>query len=364
MEAINGKKNIALKEKVITLAPMSSEKVSLKMLLKSDASQALEFHEGFIKVANGTNVVATVPVLGVSKRISKITPIALKVSANSQQDAFDAITELKLENTSLNDGVVELFNTIAVDDRKPSAGSDSAILSRSCDLHAVGYRLVEKEEKKMLQIGLKIYSPVSNWQACELSVQIDSDKDGQPDQEIGGLPHNYLSGLSDIVPAGFYSVLLDFDKARAIREAHENDVRANNGRSGTPLSYVPALLDVNTMNVYHNSHLTVMEIDASKIAKTKEGRINIKVTAFSEGGIESSDDLLGKWFEVSPLMDEQSFKDLPSAQTVKGMKSKKLEFSKGHGDAALMMVFPSNLQVSTQQTTNGLGLEVVGPEYQ
>jgi minor extracellular serine protease Vpr len=357
------REGLALREKTITVPANQSKKVDLKLVIKTDGKQALEFHEGFIKVAVANDIVATVPVLGVSKRISKITPTSLKVSANSQEDSFDAITELQLNNSSLNDGVVELFNTIAVDERKPDAGLDSAILSRSCDLHAVGYRLVEKEEKTMLQLGVKIYSPVSNWQACELSVMIDSDKDGEADQEIGGLPHNYLSGLSDVVPAGFYSVLLDFDKARELRTTHEQEVRANLGEVKDPLSYVSALLDVNPMNAYQNSHLTVIEVDTSKIAKTVDGRINIKTTIFSEGGIESSDDLQGKWFEISPLVSEQSFKDLPSVTTVAAKKSKKIEFTKGHGNAALMMVFPSNLQVSTLQTTNGLGLEVVGPSF-
>jgi hypothetical protein len=215
----------------------------------------------------------------------------------------------------------------------------------------------------MLELGVKIYSPVSSWQACELSVLIDSNKDGEADQEMGGLPQNYLSGLSDVAPEGFYSVLLDFPKARSIRAEHEQQVRADLGEVKTPLSYVPALLDLNPMSVYQNSHLAIIKIDAAKVAKTINGRINLKVTVASEGGIESSDDLQGKWFEISPLISEQSFKDLPAAQTIKANKSKRVEFSKGYGNAALMMVFPSNLQVSTLQTTNGLGLEIVGPSF-
>ncbi len=361
---MDAKDNLEVRETTVTIAPNESKKVSLRVSLKTDAKQALEFHEGFIKISMEDELVASVPVLGVSKRISKISPESLIVSADSQEDAFDALTELTLKNTSLNSGVVELFNTIAVDDRKPSAGADSSILSRSCDLQAVGYRLVEKEGKSMLQFGVKIFSPVTNWQACELSIMIDSDKDGEADQEIGGLPQNYLSGLEAITPRGFYSVLLDFDKARAIRTAYEQDVRANEGEAENPLTYVDAILDLNPMNAYHNSHLTVMEVDASKISKTVDGRINIKTTIFSEGGVQSSDDLQDKWFEISPLESEQSFRDLPISSTISAGQTETIELTKGYGDAALMMVFPSNLQVSTLRTTRGLGLEIVSPSFE
>ncbi|MCF8059732.1 MAG: S8 family serine peptidase [Bacteriovoracaceae bacterium] len=358
-----GEKNIQVEQQVFTVSAKSQQSVSFKIKLEANIESALEFHEGFILINEGPHKVASLPILGVSKRLTRIEAQELNVFSSHSEDSFDALTELKLTNDSKNAGVTEIFNLLGEDDRKPSAGADSLILSRSCDLQAAGYRMVESEGKMVMQVGIKLFSAVSNWQACELSILIDQNGDKLPEQEIGGLPHNYLSGLSDIVPAGFYSVLLDFPKAVELRQAHEQSAMANNGNAEGELTYVPALLDVLSMQTYANSHLAIMEIDPSKLALTKEGRINMKITVFSEGGVEYEDGLQQEWFTVSPLEEEQAYRKIPASIKVPAMAKDTVELTKGYGKESLMIVSPFNYQVGNTRTSTGRGLSILKPQF-
>ncbi len=362
-KSTNGTKNIAAVSKTVTVPALTTQSMKMTISMLATKEAPVEFHEGHISIKEGNEILAVIPVLGVSKRLSRVATDELKVYATAQEDAIDALAELKLSNKSQNTGVVEVFNLLGTDKRKPTGGTNADILSRSCDLQAVGYRIVKRNDRSMLQIGMKIYAPVSNWQACELSVRIDGDGDGEADQEIGGLPHTYLSGLAALVPAGFYSVLLDHKKAVQIRTAYEQNIVANEGRPTTELSYVPALLDVQLMKGYANSNLAILELDLANIARTDEGRIRIKPTMFNEGGIEYEDNLQERWFTISPQEREQSFRDIPEAFTLAPGESKTVELTKGFGSENLMIASPTNLQIGNRQTTVGAGLEIVKPTF-
>lgn len=361
--SFSGAKNIEVESKVFEVKANSETEVSFKVRLIATPDQALEFHEGFISISEGPHKKASLPVLGVSKRLSRIVGKELSVFSSGPEDSFDALTELKLENNSQNAGIVEIFNLLGVDQRKPTGGRDASILSRQCDLQAVGYRMVERGEKKHLQLGIKIFNAVSNWQACEMSVLIDQNKDKEPEQEIGGLPHNYLSGLSDLVPAGFYSVLLDFPKAVSLRQAYEQAAQQNNGNAGFDLTYREAMQDIQPMETYANSHITIMEIDPEKLLLTDDGRINLKVTVFSEGGVEYEDGLQERWFTISPREEEQAFRSIPEKVELKAGETKTLDLVKGHGIETLMLVTPFNYQVDQTQTTVGKGLQILRPIF-
>lgn len=358
-----GQSNIEVEQQVFSVPAGEETEVSFKIRLKASLDQALEFHEGHISISEGPHKKAGIPILGVSKRLTRISANNVNVFSSGQEDSFDALTELKLENNSANAGVVEVFNLLGEDDRKPSGGADASILSRSCDLQAVGYRIVKKDGKDRLQVGVKIFNAVSNWQACELSIQIDGNEDGTPDQEIGGLPQNYLSGLSDVVQPGFYSVLLDFKKAVSLRQAHEQSAIQNNGKPEGDLTYVPAILDIQPMTTYANSHLAIMELDPEKLEKTKLGRIRLKVTVFSEGGVEYEDNLQKDWFTISPQEEEQSFRGMPEAFKLGAGESKTMDLTKGYGKEPLMIVSPFNYQVGTTRTTVGTGLQVLSASF-
>lgn len=358
-----GEENIQVEQQTFTVPAKSEKEVSFKVKLTTDGSKPLEFHEGFIVINEGSKKMASIPVLGVSKRLSRISAKELNVFASHAEDSYDALTELVLTNRSANSGDVEIFNLIGEDDRKPFPNQDALILSRSCDLQAAGYRIVEREGKQILQVGLKLFSAVSNWQACEMSILVDSDEDGKADQEIGGLPQNYLSGLSAVVPAGFYSVLLDFDKAVLIREAFDQATIATDGKPEGELTFVPAILDIQTMKTYANSHLAVMEMDISALNKTKEGLLNMKFTVFSEGGVEYEDGLQSKWFKLSPQEEEQSYRSIPDGLKLESLEDKTVELLKGFGNEPLMIVAPFNYQIGNTRTGRGNGLQLIEPQF-
>ncbi len=358
-----GGDNIQVEQQSFTVGPKEEKSVSFKVKLTASLDRALEFHEGFILINEGPNKIASLPILGVSKRLSRVAAKELNVFASHPEDSFDALTELMLSNESQNAGEVEIFNLIGEDDRKPFPNGDALILSRSCDLQAAGYRIVGRDGKKLLQVGLKLFSAVSNWQACEMSILVDSDEDGEADQEVGGMPHNYLSGLDQAVEPGFYSVLLDFPKAVSIRETYDQSIIATNGKPEVELSYLPAIQDIQTMKTYANSHLAVMEMDLSALNRTKEGLLNLKFTVFSEGGVEYEDGLQSKWFKLSPQEEEQSYRQIPESLKLSANEDKTVELFKGFGSEQLMIVAPFNYQIGNTRTGRGNGLILMEPQF-
>ncbi len=347
----------------ITVKANSSAQVPVYITVTTGPEKSgLLFHEGLITLKNGEEVEMTVPVFGASKNVTDLKAANLLVHATSEIDSADALVELTMKNDSPNAGVVEAFNLLAQDDQKPSGGDNSFFLSRSCDLQAVGYRMVNEE---LLQIGVKIFNPVSDWQACELSVLIDSNGDKQADQEIGGLPYNYLAGLAQVVQPGFYSVLLDFPTAVGIRANYEQAVYESDGDAPVGLDYLPAIVDVKAMQTYSNSHLAIINVNPKALAKGTDGRIHMRVTTFNEGGIQYEDGLglEDQWFSISSKEEEQSFRGLPTEMSLNGNQTEVFEFTKGLGSEELMLVYPASRQVLTTQTLLGKGLEVVAPQY-
>ena len=347
----------------ITVKANSEASVPVYLTVKTSPEKTgLLFHEGLISLKNGDVTEMNIPVFGASQNITNIKAKDLLVHATSEIDSPDALVELSLKNDSPNPGVAQAFNLLAVDDQKPSAGQNSLFLSRSCDLQAVGYRMVSEN---LMQIGVKIFNPVSDWQACELSVLIDSNGDKEAEQEIGGLPSSYLAGLSQVLPQGFYSVLLDFPTAVGIRSDYEQAIYESDGQSAPPLSYVPAVVDAQRMEVYNNSHLAILNVNTQALQKGKDGRIHMRVTTFNQGGIQYEDGLglEDQWFSVSAFENEQAFRGIPTEIALKGNQSETLELTKGFGSEDLMIVYPANRQVSETQTLLGEGLEIIKPKY-
>ncbi len=362
LELTHGKL-MSMKPTKITVKAGEVAEVPVYLTVNTTPEQTgLIFHEGLISLKENDTVKMNVPVFGASQNITDIKADSLVAHASSELDAVDSLVELTLTNHSPNPGSAHVFNLLAKDDQKPSAGENSFFLSRSCDLQAVGYKMTAEDN---LQIGIKIFNPVSNWQACELSVLIDSNGDKQADQEIGGLSYDYLSGLSQLVTPGFYSVLLDFPTAVGIRAEYEQAVYDNDGDTNAGLNYAPAIRGLKTLEVFENSHLAIINVDPRAVQKGADGRIHLRVTSFNEGGIQYEDGLglEDQWFSISALESEQSFRDLPQTMELGGKKTKTFEFTKGQGSEELMLVYPANKQVQTSQTLLGKGLEILKPKY-
>jgi hypothetical protein len=92
----------------------------------------------------------------------------------SAADAARAVATVTLTNAGKTSGQALPFNLLASDQRKDEARQNS-LRNPICDLQSVGYRVIEKDSVKYLQVGVKLYNPVTTWHLCEISIQIDAN---------------------------------------------------------------------------------------------------------------------------------------------------------------------------------------------
>ncbi len=236
------------------------------------------------------------------------------------------------------------FNLIGEDARKREAKPNESWKSRNCDLQSAGYRILIKPTPvgamAFAQFGFKLYSPLTSWNTCEVSVLIDSNEDGLADQELAGVS---ASGIEGFQVAPFATALLDASKARAIRLAYETALA--DGKE-TKLDYKPAILNMGPMAPFTHSTLAVIEIPLDALAKTADGKLNVKVATLSQGGeaIES-DDFLGDEFTGFQKL-ETTETALPyygmSEFSAVGLSGGTVTFTKGSGSGKLVIYYPFN----------------------
>ena len=348
-----------------TLNTGEKKTVTVIFTLTNDGERsAVKTFEGRVFVKANDLLVGNIPVLAVVKVLSEIENSQLNLYATSNQDDDGALGIIALKNKSVNNGDALFYNFIAADGRKEVNQRDFAVASRTCDLHTVGYRLEHNEGKTWIKFGFKLYNPVSLWQGCELNVQIDTNNDGIADQELGGLNTDNLSGLSDAVPAGQYSVLLDANKAREIRKNYEMLAAQTGKKPLEDVNYLPAILDLRPMLAYTHSTVASMEADISLLATLPNKVINVKMATIGEGGVES-DDYLGKdWHKISLTEGEQGFVSLKDIKDLKGREQRNVNLTKGNGNHDLLILYPHNKSVGI----NGLSLDnqgaLIKPTYQ
>ncbi|WP_408096616.1 S8 family serine peptidase [Peredibacter sp. HCB2-198] len=318
-------------------------------------------YEGFIKLVDDSGkLMASFPVLAVIHQSSEIVPVAVNNN--------DSNLSVMLKNNSTMKGSVLPFNLIDTDVRKPDLGALSHIRSRACDIKSAGYRFVtrtekveEKEEKKVyLQLGVKLYESVSSWEACEVSVLIDSDNDGTADQEWIAAQAELLPGLNKAVPDGFYSYLLDAHKARALRDQFEVYQRLSQGgtrqndemrdtseiknEEGKVEDYRKAVISLNTYVPYNMSSVSVMEIELGALAKTDAGTIKFKMASIdtNESSTQLDDFLAGKdkWHSIN--VNESEIKMMPEEISLEANESKKVDLAKSESSKGLVLYSPTN----------------------
>lgn len=329
----------------LTLAPGASG--SFLVALTVDASAVKEKTEeldGLLKLNVDGKEAHRIPVLAV---VRKVSSIAGSATATQGQVA------LNLTNSGKHDGVALPFNLLSLDNKKVNEHNDP-FLSEDCDLQAAGYRIVEKTVKdeqgqdvkiKVLQIGVKVFAPMTTWNACEVSVLIDGDGDNVADQELAGIPLGNVKGLSTATNENqFASVLLDAPKTRALRNQFEQDAIAG---KKVEENYADAALDAQDMTVFNRSTVVVVEADISKLAVRKDGQLSVKIaTIFNEASSVEMDDFLAKGadeYSLLPLAEEaQAFVGLPQSVELKAGETSTASFSKGQGSNKLLLLLPDN----------------------
>ncbi|PIS11615.1 MAG: serine protease, partial [Bdellovibrio sp. CG10_big_fil_rev_8_21_14_0_10_47_8] len=346
----------------LTLQPGESKQVSLKLAIDgSQLKDKISEVDGMLKITNDGRELHRIPVVAIVRKISQLKASKLKVHADSPASSAGALVEMTITNAGKNTGAALPFNLLGVDQRKLDVHNDSA-MSKACDLQAVGYRVIEKtvEDRhvKVLQVGVKLYEPLTTWNACEISILIDSDGDKVPEQELAGIPLGNVKGLSAATNENqFTSVLLDAAKTRDLRRDYEKMAASKVGEKKAEENYAAAVIDELPMQPFNHSTVVVVEADVTNLAVASDGLLHFKVaTIFNEASTVEMDDYLGRgpgqWQKISLEDRAQAFMDLPELVSIEPGQSITSEFTKGEGFQSLLLLYPDNRSVFSSQQTD------------
>lgn len=350
----------------------AGETTAVKLSFTLDATKIGEAYvremDGWVLVKADGKELYRIPVLAVAHRLSAITSKGLTV-LSSANDAEGSAVELALKNESANDGHALLFNLVAKDERKPLA---SSFMNADCDLQSLGYRIVEKETangtEHFVEFGVKVYKPMTTWNACDVSILVDADKDGIAEQEILGANTASIPGDKQ---ESFMSTLIDAVKAREIRKAFEAKVDAvkNDPAALQKLKdeqvYDEAIVDQQDITIYNNSTVVVVQARISQLKLDSKNQLNFKVvvTHNEQATVQMDDHLANeKSFSLSMNADDQAFLGLGDTQKVVAGTSKTVELTKGRGKQSLLVLLPQN-KVSFSDALNDLQALILKPEF-
>lgn len=320
-------------------------RVSFVLKMSNDEQNNIE-SDGFVILKDQKGGVVHLPFLAVLNRVSDMKASNLVTQTDSLVDRFGSEVKLDIKNNGTNDGEALIFNLLGKDDRKKVLNPTNLSANTSCDLEAAGIRVIERESEgkaiKLLQIGVKLYDTLSIWQPCDISLQIDNNRDGITDQELVGIRANYISGINANQIA---SILLDAGLTRQIRSAFELD-SANNEEN-----YVPAIMDVQEMKFYDHGSVAVIETDLSKVIKGKDDLVGIKISVSNlESSDSTGDDFLAshetKWHEIFLNEDSFAFTEIPEVIKVKAQDQEAISMKRGVGDQRLLVLFPFNMSLN------------------
>lgn len=290
-----------------------------------------------------------VPLLAVASRVAHLQGKNFEIKATSPTDASGASASVTVDNASANRGAVLPFNLIAQDERANHQGS-APHRTAICDLQSAGYRVLAAGQDhpaspELLQIGIKLYTPVTNWHLCEISLQIDADGDGIADQELVGTFEQTFTN-NPAQAQSFSSLLTDAKALRKLRQEWE-------AKFGTPdatlnPNFSAAMLDIQKYEVYSHATIAVLSADVSKLAKTTGGDLRIKLAVLpTDAGNAAGDDYLAKstnkWMTLPLARDNMPFVDLPTAVPVAAHSREQLNFTSGGGKGRLLLYFPDNV---------------------
>lgn len=332
----------------LNLAPKASQNVTVLVSLDGrQIKQKTEELEAEIQIqsSKADAPLQRVPLLAVASQLSRIKADGVYVMAASDEESAGAAATVKLRNDGEFPGLAYLFNLIGYDSRKSVPLGSKSFRSRSCDLESAGYRIIEKfvdgQNRLMLQFALKLFEPLTTWNSCELSIQIDSNDDGEADQELAGMVMNNLAGLT---AQRFASVLLDAKAARILRLQYEQ--RQAKGEEAS-LSYASAVLDVQELKTFDHSTLAIVETPLEKIQLRGNGHLAVKIASLSQDSDSiQPDDVMGgafaNWKELESSQSTQAFYDMPGEVMVPPHGQIDVGITKGAGHRPLLVYMPLN----------------------
>lgn len=342
----------------IQVAPESSTLVPYTVSIET--KKKFEEISGFLYIVSEENeeVQFKIPVLAELTRLSLISTQNLKVHSSHRQDAEDSTAELTLKNDGPNEGQALIFNLLGQNSHKKPVGP-SHRLSDICDLESVGYRTIERADNgklvKVLQIAAKLYSPLTSWQHCELSVQIDADGDGKTDQEmIGAYLHSIDDASNETI---FKTILTDADKMREIRRKVDE---------GAKPIYSDAVIDMQELVTYNHGTLMILNVPLSKIKTIPFGLMRMKIAALASADPMSSPDAyLGmndkQWWVLDPYEKAAPYYGMPELVDIAAHESIKINLIHGEGLGDMIVYYPYNKTSKT--SVKDLQSEIVKEEF-
>jgi hypothetical protein len=227
----------------------------------------------------------------------------------------------------------------------------------ACDLEAVGYRLVKQTQGDqavdVVEFGVKLHQPVTSWDLCEISVQLDTNGDGIADQELIGESKDGKDTQT---------VLYDAAKLRSVRQEFE----ATFPKQSKP-DFAPAELYRGTAVGYRNSTVAVVSVPLSQLGRNASGLLSAKIAVLGDPDNAVADDFfrgdLEKWQNISLDPGDLGFLDLPSSVALEQGESKSIEIVKGGGRHQLMVLLPHN-RSSLGQLTKDEQMQIVRAKYE
>lgn len=320
-------------------------------------TETIREFDGWVKVKSAGKEVLRVPVLALAQKVTNIEATELQVLAAGLADAPESSTNLKLKNKGVQDGRAMVFNLLGVDARKLNKNLDP-FTSRLCDLQAAGYRLLKKniegKTRTVIQVAAKLYEPMTTWHQCDFSVLLDINGDQLLDQELAIISRSSLPGIA--APGRdeeMVGLLLDSNKGRAIRDAHDSLPTPPPGEKKKDIDFKEAVIAQVPVTLFDHSTITMVEIDVTALARRETGELAIRIaTTHKDSSPIEVDDFLGTlddWMRVSILEKSQAYYGMPESVTVPAGAEVTLEFNKGYGRGEMLVLFPDNSFVVSDQ---------------
>ena len=335
--------------------------VNVQASINGPASIELDGFVFFNQVVDGSTAKASkMPILATLNRTTNVTVEDFTVRSTSAFDSQGVLASLELRNEGRTTGLALPFNFLGRDERKRAIGANR-FRTNLCDLEAVGYRLRQNDQDQaILDIGIKLYSPISRWNLCELSLLIDGDGDQVADQELVAGP------VENLIPSApkdsFMSLLMDASKMRSIRAAFEMAPPDTDSPS-----YASAVVGQYEFTKFDNGTIAVASVLIEDLDLGDDGLLHYKLAVQADGTHPEADDYFlnheSNWDRLSVNALDQAYKELPKQVELQGNGRERISIERGFVQGQLVLLLPNN-RVSVSTTQGDDQFKLPTPTYQ
>lgn len=320
------------------------KEITLLIKLNGIQNESTEL-DSFINISSNGKLISHIPVLAIVNQLTRIHIKQLNVAATNIDEASGTAVQLTLQNDSLNDGKVYPFNFLGKDPRKPN--SFNPYLSEACDLESAGYRIINRNDKKIFQIAVKLFNPVTGWEACDINVDIDGNDDGLSEQELKATMITTLPGFEEYEFDGLGTALFDAHKLRQIQQSYHLAL-AKNPSQPPSNSFLPALVETSLQNHFDHSTITILEAPVDSLVKTSSDTLKLRITVSFNGDNDAEEedslvDSMNNWKTISLNPHSMGYFEMPEYVQVNALSSTTVSFIKGENTKQdLILYTPRN----------------------